>query len=95
MKKSIVFFTFLCLAAGNPEMSYAKIDTQKLEYSIPYIPVEKRSTILPKHNICSITPAGESSDNFITGNGTLHMQAALWIGVSISIPTTVRYRGGR
>ena len=35
----------------NPEGSYAKIDTKKLEYPIPYIPVEKRAAILPKHNI--------------------------------------------
>ena len=26
----------------NPEGSYAKIDTKKLEYSIPYIPAENR-----------------------------------------------------
>ncbi|MCQ2131690.1 MAG: hypothetical protein MJY94_09960, partial [Bacteroidales bacterium] len=73
MKKSIALFAFLCLAAGT---SSAKIDTRKLDYSIPYIPVEQRSTILPKHNICSIAPAAESSDNFITGNGTLRMQTS-------------------
>ena len=56
----------------NPEGSYAEIDTKKLEYPIPYIPVEKRSVILPKHNICSIAPAGEPSDYFITGNGPAH-----------------------
>ena len=84
MKKVIAFFAFLCLAVGttgaqkmdNPEGSYSKIDTKKLEYSIPYIPVEKRSTILPKHNICSIAPAGEPSDYFITGNGSLRIQAS-------------------
>ena len=37
----------------TPEGSYAKIDTKKLDYPIPYIPVEKRAGILPKHNICS------------------------------------------
>ena len=61
---------------NNPDESYAKIETKKLEYSIPYIPVEKRSAILPKHNICSIAPAGESSDNFITGSGTLRIQTS-------------------
>ena len=104
MKKSIAFFTLLCLAVGTtstngfpkdlgnsvsnkventvnrktdkPEGSDAKIETKKLEYSIPYIPVEKRYAILPKHNICSIAPAEDSSDNFITGNGTLRMQAS-------------------
>ncbi|MBO7552143.1 MAG: glycoside hydrolase N-terminal domain-containing protein, partial [Fibrobacter sp.] len=84
MKKLIAFFAFLCLAVGttsaqkmdNPEESYAKIDTKKLEYSIPYIPVEKRSTILPKHNICSIAPAEDPSDYFITGNGSLRIQAS-------------------
>ena len=78
MKKSIAFLTFLCLAVGstgakglldNPNGRSAQIDTKKLEYPIPYIPVEKRAAILPKHNICSIAPAGEPSDYFITGNG--------------------------
>ena len=60
----------------TPEGSYAKIDTKKLDYPIPYIPVEKRAGILPKHNICSIAPAAESSDNFITGSGFLRLQAS-------------------
>ena len=84
MKKFIALFTFLCLAVGTTGAkgflqtpgSYAKIDTKKLEYSIPYIPVEKRSTILPKHNICSIAPAEESADYFITGSGVLRLQAS-------------------
>ena len=61
---------------ANPEGSYAQIDTKKLEYPFPYIPVERRSSILPKHNICSIAPAAESSDYFITGNGSLRIQAS-------------------
>ena len=73
MKKLITFFAFLCLAVGTTS---AKIDTKKLEYTIPYIPVEQRSTILPKHNICSIAPAAESSDYFITGSGSLRIQAS-------------------
>ena len=85
MKKLIAFFAFLCLAVGttgankktgNPEGSYAQIDTKMLEYTIPYIPVEKRSNILPKHSICSIAPAEEPSDYFITGNGSLRIQAS-------------------
>ena len=81
MKKNIAFFAFLCLAVGITgakgfEGSYAKIDTKKLEYTIPYIPVEKRAAILPKHNICSIAPAEESSDYFITGNGSLRIHAS-------------------
>ena len=84
MKKLIALFAFLCLAVGTTGAkgflqtpgSYAKIDTKKLEYSIPYIPVEKRSTILPKHNICSIAPAEESADYFITGSGVLRLQAS-------------------
>ncbi|MBO7622593.1 MAG: hypothetical protein J6S64_00995, partial [Bacteroidales bacterium] len=60
----------------NPEGSYAKIDTKKLELAIPYIPVEKRSGILPKHNICSIAPAEESADYFFTGSGVLRLQAS-------------------
>ncbi|MBO4656665.1 MAG: glycoside hydrolase N-terminal domain-containing protein, partial [Bacteroidales bacterium] len=85
MKKLIAIIAFLCLAVGTtsakgflknlPEGS-SKIDTKKLEYTIPYIPVEKRSSILPKHNICSIAPAEESSDYFITGNGSLRIQAS-------------------
>ncbi len=71
MKKLMFFSAFLCLAVGA-----AGIDTKKLEYPIPYIPVENRSDILPKHNICSIAPANEASDNFITGNGTLLLQAS-------------------
>ena len=85
MKKLIACFAFLCLAVGATGAkdfikdlgdTVNKIDTRKLEYTIPYIPVEKRSTILPKHNICSIAPAGEFSDNFITGNGTLRIQSS-------------------
>ena len=85
MKKSLAFLAFLCLAVGsagaqgsldNPKGSSARIDTKKLEYPIPYIPVEKRAAILPKHNICSIAPAGEPSDYFITGNGFLRIQAS-------------------
>ena len=89
MKKLIALLTFLCLAVGttsaegslknlgntDPEGS-SQIDIKKLEYAIPYIPVEKRAAILPKHNICSIAPAGEPSDNFITGNGFLRIQAS-------------------
>jgi len=70
MKKLILFSAFLCLAVGA-----AGIDTRKLEYPIPYIPVEQRATILPQHSICSIAPAAESSDDFITGNGSLRIQA--------------------
>ena len=73
MKRLITLFAFLCLAAGTAS---AKIDTRKLEYPIPYIPVEMRSSILPQHNICSIAPAAESSDYFITGNGSLRIQAS-------------------
>ena len=73
MKKSLAFLAFLCLAVGsagaqgsldNSKGSSARIDTKKLEYPIPYIPVEKRAAILPKHNICSIAPAGEPSDYY-------------------------------
>ena len=52
------------------------IDFSKLEYPYPYIPVEKRYDVLPEHSICSIAPAEESSDDFITGNGALRVQAS-------------------
>ena len=48
MKKLIALLAFLCLAVG---ITGAQIDTKKLEYTIPYIPVEQRSSILPKHNV--------------------------------------------
>ena len=80
MKKLIAIFAFLCLAVGTTGAKGSQknpgIDTKKLEYPIPYIPVEQRSTILPKHNICSIAPANEPSDNFITGSGSLLLQAS-------------------
>ncbi|MCR4864159.1 MAG: glycoside hydrolase N-terminal domain-containing protein [Bacteroidales bacterium] len=92
MKKIIALFAFLCLAVGttsakgflknlgntlfNKAENTAKIDTKQLEYPIPYIPVDRRSSILPKHNICSIAPATESSDYFITGSGVLRLQAS-------------------
>ena len=81
MKKLIALCAFLCLAVGTTGASGSQknsgsIDTKKLEYPIPYIPVEGRATILPKHNICSIAPAAESSDDFITGNGTLRLQTS-------------------
>ncbi len=52
------------------------IDFAKLEYPYAYIPVEKRAAILPEHSICSISPAEEPSDDFITGNGALRIQAS-------------------
>lgn len=84
MKKLITFFAIMCLAAGttsakdiqNAEGIDSKIEIKKLEYPIPYIPVEKRANILPKYNICSIAPATESSDYFITGSGHLRLQAS-------------------
>ena len=48
----------------------------KLDYPYEYIPAEKRRGILPEHNICSISPAQEPSDDFITGNGALRVQAS-------------------
>ena len=51
------------------------LDFAKLDYAIPYIPADKR-TFLPEHNVCSIAPADDASDNFITGNGSLRIQAS-------------------
>ena len=39
------------------------IDVKKLAYPYPYIPAERRSAILPEHNICSIAPADEPDDD--------------------------------
>ena len=55
---------------------YVSIDFAKLNYPYPYIPAEKRRDILPEHSICSISPAQEASDDFITGNGALRVQVS-------------------
>ena len=52
------------------------IDFAKLEYPYPYIPAERRRGLLPEHSICSIAPAEDSADDFITGNGALRVQAS-------------------
>ena len=54
----------------------AMIGFAKLEYKYPYIPAEKRAGILPEHNICSVAPADEPSDYFITGDGALRIQVS-------------------
>ena len=48
----------------------------KTEYPYACIPAEKRRDILPEHNICSISPAREPADDFITGSGALRVQAS-------------------
>ena len=52
------------------------IGIRKLAYPYPYIPVEKRPDVLPGHNICSIAPADDPDDVFITGNGSTTIRAA-------------------
>ena len=52
------------------------IEFAKMAYPYPYIPAEKRRSILPAHNICSVSPSEEPSDDFITGNGRLRVQAS-------------------
>ncbi len=52
------------------------IDYARLPYRYPYIPAEKRFGVVPEHSICSISPAEEPSDDFITGNGSLRVQAS-------------------
>ena len=53
-----------------------RIEFAKMDYPYPYIPAEKRRDMLPEHNICSISPALEPSDDFITGSGSLRLQAS-------------------
>ena len=48
----------------------------KLDYALPYIPAEKRYPLLPEHSICSVAPAEDSSDCFITGNGSLRIRTS-------------------
>ena len=52
------------------------IEYAKTASPYPYIPTEARSAILPEHSICSIFPAEEPADDFITGNGPLRVQAS-------------------
>ena len=52
------------------------IEFAKMAYPYPYIPAEKRRSILPAHNICSVSPASDPSDDFITGSGPLRVQAS-------------------
>ena len=53
-----------------------RIEFAKMDYPYPYIPAEKRRDMLPEHNICSISPALEPSDDFITGSGSLRLQVS-------------------
>lgn len=52
------------------------IDHAKICYPLPYIPVEARRGILPRHNVCSVSPADNNSDYFITGNGSHRISAS-------------------
>ena len=52
------------------------IDFAKYTEKIPYIPAEKRYDLLREHTICSISPSEEPTDDFITGNGSLRIQAS-------------------
>ena len=52
------------------------IEFASMKYPLPYMPVEKRASVLPYHSICSIAPAEETADDFITGNGSLRVQAS-------------------
>ena len=53
-----------------------KINFARMEYPYPYIPAEERRGMLPVHNICSVSPASDPSDDFITGSGPLRVQAS-------------------
>ena len=48
----------------------------KMDYPYAFIPAEKRREMLPEHNICSVSPAREPADDFITGSGKLRVQAS-------------------
>ena len=52
------------------------IDFKKLEYPYPFISLKDRAGLLPEHNICSVSPAAEPADDFITGNGDLRVQVS-------------------
>ena len=45
-----------------------KIDHSAFVPQIPYIPFEKRQSLLPKYNVCSIFPSTDPADDFVTGN---------------------------
>lgn len=46
-----------------------------VSYHYPYIPMDinMRREILPEHNICSLYPAENYDDAFVTGNGYQQM----------------------
>ena len=46
------------------------IQTARLTPMYPYLSKEARRSVLPLHNVCSITPGTESSDWLYTGNGS-------------------------
>lgn len=52
------------------------IDFASYKQPIAYIPAEARRGLVSRHSICSISPALEPSDNFITGNGSHRIQAS-------------------
>ena len=43
---------------------------RQMQYPYPFLPVEKRAALLPQRNVCSVAPAGESSDYLYSGNGS-------------------------
>ena len=53
-----------------------KIDHSAFVPQIPYIPFEKRQSLLPKYNVCSIFPSTDPADDFVTGNGFMRLQAS-------------------
>ena len=53
-----------------------RIDFARPDDPYAYLPAEKRRVILPEHNICSIFPALEPSDDFFTGNGELRVEVS-------------------
>ena len=49
--------------------------TQKIEIPVSYrfsyqsMPLAERKDILPRRNVCSLYPAAQNGDVFVTGNG--------------------------
>ena len=48
----------------------------RASYPYPYMPVEQRKTILPLHNVCSIAPAVDHSDDLYSGSGSYRIDVS-------------------
>ena len=48
----------------------------RASYPYPYMPIERRRAILPLHNVCSIAPAVDHSDDLYSGSGSYRIDVS-------------------